>query len=366
VNDLYVYSVFNGLLDRGLVPYRDFTYEYPPLSLVPIHLPHLIGGAYATWLGVEMLLAALVLQGLVGALGGRRAAWAFAIAPLLIGAQIRTHFDVVPAAMVLGALVLLVRGRPTGGMALLGIGGLTKLFPLLLVPIAAAWLVGRGQGRAAVRGVAVCAAVVVVGLLPFALSGTGGLRDMVRFHLDRPVQIESTPATVVFMLGDPVITGTNLTPDRYKSNGVEDPVAAPAEAVCMLLMLGVLVLAIAAAARRPDAEGLLLPALAGVLAFVALGKVLSPQYMIWLAPFAAVAWGRGQRGVAVALALAIALTQTWFPAGYFDLINRDGRAVAEVAARNVILLVVLGSTAAGLARWLRPAAAPVRSARARP
>jgi hypothetical protein len=366
VNDLYVYSVFNGLLDKGLVPYRDFGFEYPPLSLVPIRVPDLVGGAYATWLGVEMLLGALVLQACAGALGGRRAAWAFVLAPLLVGAQIRTHFDVVPAAMVVGALVLLVRDRPVWGMVLLGVGGLTKLFPLLLVPIAAAWLVGRGERRAAVRGVAACAAVVLIGLAPFALHGTGGLRGMISFHLDRPVQIESTPATVVFALGDPVITGTNLTPDRYKSNGVDDPVAKPAEAVCVLIMLAVLCLAVAAAARRPDADGLLVPALAGVLAFVALGKVLSPQYMIWLAPFAAIAWGRGRRGTAVGLAAAVALTQAWFPERYFDLINRDGTVVAEVAARNVILLAVLASTAAGLARWPRPGPARARSGRARP
>jgi hypothetical protein len=62
----------------------------------------------------------------------------------------------------------------------------------------------------------------------------------------------------------------------------------------------------------------------------------------------------------------VALTQAWFPGRYFDLINRDGSAVAEVAARNVILLAVLASTAAGLARWLRPGPARARSGRARP
>ena len=51
-------------------------------------------------------------------------------------------------------------------------------------------------------------------------------------------------------------------------------------------------------------------------AFVALGKVLSPQFLIWLVPLVPLV--RGRRGLAAAamLGAAMLLTQAWFPDRY--------------------------------------------------
>jgi hypothetical protein len=93
-----------------------------------------------------------------------------------------------------------------------------------------------------------------------------------------------------------------------------------------------------------------------VLAFVALGKVLSPQYLIWIVPFAAVAWAWGPRLPAGLALAAAAVTQLEFPARYFELVAGDGTAIALVAIRNALLLAAALSLAAGSARW-RPRAA---------
>ena len=89
---------------------------------------------------------------------------------------------------------------------------------------------------------------------------------------------------------------------------------------------------------------------AALLAFVSLGKVFSPQYVIWLAPFAALAWAWRLRVVALLTAAAIGLTQVEFPSRYFDLINVERDVVLVVAARNVLLLAALGLIAAAGAR----------------
>ncbi len=87
--------------------------------------------------------------------------------------------------------------------------------------------------------------------------------------------------------------------------------------------------------------------------------MFSPQYVIWLAPFAALAWVWGQRAVALLVAAAIVLTHVEFPSRYFDLINVQTDVVVIVAARNALLLVAL----AVLAAWLaRSAARPVSGA----
>jgi hypothetical protein len=71
--------------------------------------------------------------------------------------------------------------------------------------------------------------------------------------------------------------------------------------------------------RAPGAEALLLAVGATVAALVAFDRVLSPQYLIWLAPIVPLV--RGRRGVVAVglLLLAFGLTQTWFPWHYWSL-----------------------------------------------
>jgi uncharacterized membrane protein len=80
--------------------------------------------------------------------------------PILLGALVRTRFDLAPVALTLVALLLLCAARPRAGMALLGLGAATKFFPLLIAPVALAWLVGRGRRREALEGAAVLIAVL--------------------------------------------------------------------------------------------------------------------------------------------------------------------------------------------------------------
>lgn len=283
--------------------------------------------------------------------GGRRAglavAWLLAAQPLLIGASLRTHFDALPVAIALGGLLALARARSELGFALLALGTMTKLFPGLLAAVAVAWLLGRGERRAALRGAAIFVAVVALVSLPLAGSG---YVDSFRFHLDRPVQIESTPASVLFALGGSQVTGTNLRPDRFKSNGLDGGQAELVEALFAVALVLALAAVAALAARGRDARRLVLCGFAALLAFVTLGKVFSPQYVIWLAPFAALAWVWRRRAVAALTAAAIVLTQVEFPSRYFDLINERSGVIAIVAARNALLLVALGLLVATLAR----------------
>jgi uncharacterized membrane protein len=358
VNDLYVYGQYATLLHDGRLPYVDFGFEYPPLAAIALWLAGVFGrGAAAIeWtFGVLMALCLVAGQQLAARLAGVGArerltvAWLLVATPVVVGAAVRTHFDPLPIAIALGGLLALARERRDLAFVLLGLGTMTKLFPGLLAVLAVVWLCGRGEWRAALRGGAIFVAVVVAISLP--LAGAGYV-DSFRFHLDRPVQIESTPATVLFALGGSDVTGTNLRPDRFKSNGLDGGHAESVEA----LFAVALALALAAigwlAARRPDARHMVLCGFAALLAFVTLGKVFSPQYVIWLAPFAALAWVWGRRAAALLVTAAIVLTHVEFPSRYFDLINVQTDVVVIVAARNALLLTALALLVAGL--WRAP------------
>ena len=66
-----------------------------------------------------------------------------------------------------------------------------------------------------------------------------------------------------------------------------------------------------------------------VAAQVALGRVLSPQFVLWLLPLVPLVAGRRGRLAGALLAVALVLTQLWFPDLYRDYVNertapRDG------------------------------------------
>jgi hypothetical protein len=98
----------------------------------------------------------------------------------------------------------------------------------------------------------------------------------------------------------------------------------------------------AAAVRGPATpERLVRFSAASVVAFVSLGKVLSPQFLIWLIPLVPLV--RGRRGLAASglLGLALLLTQLWFPIRYWDLVAFEAVPSWIVFARDLALLALL-------------------------
>jgi hypothetical protein len=377
VNDLFVYRVFaEPVLDGGL-PYRDVFLEYPPLAAPAIALPGLAGTgeevfrwAFAGW---TFLLAAGVVL-LCGALaartGGdaRRAFLAAALMPLLCGAMVRTHFDLAPVALLLGALLLLVIGRPRSGMAVLGLAAMTKGFPLVAAPVALAWLATRVDRRTLVQSAAALLAALALPAAAALAMSPSGAWEAVTYHVERPVQVESLPASGVLLL-DELGAGDADSVKSHRSDGLEHPAAdalaavSAAVLVCVLALLAALAargrsalrgaapagsaVRAAAPARGPGlaapvaARVLVLASLASVAAFAALGKVLSPQYMLWLVPLGALAFAWRLHALASTTAAAAVLTQVEFPARYFDLVDRELFPVAVIALRNVALIAVL-------------------------
>ena len=192
LSDIPVYRAYADVFLAGAMPYREVAFEYPPLAAGLLALPGLAGTeveAYRlAFAALAFVLAAAVML-LCGALAGRtggdrrRALIAAAAAPLLAGALIRTRFDLAPVGLVLGALCLLCVGQPRAGLAALGLGVMTKAFPLVIAPVALAWIAGRGDWRAAIEaGLALVLTLAAVGGAAAVLSPAGAV-DAVSYHL---------------------------------------------------------------------------------------------------------------------------------------------------------------------------------------
>lgn len=386
VSDLFVYRTYATAFLNGSLPFRDVGFEYPPLAAALMALPGLAGtgeaGYRLAFALLALCLAACVVL-LAGALadhtGGerRRAMMAAAVAPLLTGALIRTHFDLAPVALTLAALALLCAGRPRAGLLVLAAGVMTKGFPLVVAPVALAWLAARGERRAALAAAAafvLCAGTIAGAAV--AASPSGAL-DALTYHLDRPVQLESSPASVLLGL-DAVGGGTARSVHSFRSDGLLHPLAGALTAIFGALLVGVVALCAFTAARSsgrpPSARALVLGSLTAVAAFAALGKVLSPQFLIWVVPLAALALSWRMWSLAGACACSIVLTLVEFPAHYSDVVAREPPWLWLVALRNVVLLgaivLALRALTAGPAGTMGGAPArspsPFRPGRRRP
>jgi hypothetical protein len=349
-------------------------FEYPPLAAPVIALPGLAGTgaetfrwAFALWtlaaaVAVVLLCGALARSGAGRAPAARRAMFAAATMPLFCGALLRTHFDLFPVALVLGALLLLARGRPRAGFAVLGLAVMTKAFPIVIAPIAIAWLLARGRRRDAWQGALVCGAVLAAIALAAVAASPDGALDAVRYHLDRPVQVESSPALVVLAL-DAAGAGHATSVSSFRSDGLLHPAAnAIASLFLTALVALVALVCVSAAARRPgvpaargeadvaaragaaiapEVRDLVIASLAACAGFALLGKVLSPQFVIWVLPLGALAFAWRMHALAAAVALVAVLTQIEFPAHYFDVVAREPLAIGLVAARNIALAAVI-------------------------
>ena len=347
VNDLFVYREFAAPVLAGGLPYRDVFFEYPPLAAPVIALPGVLGTAEETFraafAGWTILLAGATML-LCGALAARtggsgsRALFAAAAMPLLLGALVRTHFDLAPVVLLLTGLALLLDGRPRSGMAVLGVAAVTKGFPIAAAPPALAWVAARYGRRTVLQAAGtLLAALALPVLLALAISPSGTL-EAVEYQLERPVQLESAPAMGALLL-DALGAGQAESVQSHRSDGLEHPAAGALAAAGLLAMLVALAIVVARSAGGPRA--LVLGALTAVLAFAVLGKVLSPQYLLWLVPLAALAFAWRMHALTAALAAAAVLTQLEFPARYFDLVAREPIAVALVASRNIALLTAL-------------------------
>ncbi len=96
---------------------------------------------------------------------------------------------------------------------------------------------------------------------------------------------------------------------------------------------------------------------ASVVVFVAFGKVLSPQFLIWLVPVVALVGAGAGIAAAALLGAALVTTHVWFPTRYWDLV--DLQPVGWLAlVRNVLLIALAVVLALATVRARGPARSP--------
>jgi len=366
ISDLPTYQEAYQRIADGQVPYADFELEYPPLAAAVFWLAGALPGSYADAFSALMLVAlcatvlgVLALARTLG-LDQRRqalAAGAVAISPLLIGNLVETRYDLVLAAVLSWTLWAAASGRFRLAWGLLAAAILVKLVPLVLVPAMIIWQRHRTSARRAWAGLAACIGVVAVVTVPFVAMSPSGTWDVAQYHLDRPLQVESTGAA--YLLGLDALVDIPVTiEDSFGSQGLDGTgpaILAGISTAVLLVLLAAIAWTLWVGLRRArppgDARLFVVACAATIVALLVCGKVLSPQFLVWLLPVVFVVAGRyGPAAFTLGLA-AMLLTLAYFPHQYWDLVALHTGPVALLVLRDSVLIALLAAC------WPRPSIA---------
>jgi hypothetical protein len=296
--DADLYGHYAHLMATGHWPYRDFYDEYPagaqPFFLVVHWLPGTFVGALRWTLALCGAAAVAVL--LAACRRSVPAALVAGLSPLIIGPVFLNTYDLFPALLVVIAVAAWLHGRERTTWIFVALAIAVKIYAVVLLPFV---LLDTARRR---RALAWVVGVLLVLHLPFLATGPGGVRFSYWVQLRRGLESESLGGGILLVLHRLGLVGVTL---KDEAPGSRDLVGTLPDAIAALSTVTV-VLAVAGVwllyrRRRLDR---LAAAAASVTAFVAFGKVLSPQYLTWLVPLVPAV------SVDAALVFAIALVLT--------------------------------------------------------
>ena len=304
-----------------------------------------------------MLAVDIAIKGLLVALALRRPQNRLWMAPALLYTLVTTanhtillqRFDLVPAAIGMGAILAFGRGRHALAGLLVALGVGCKLYPVLFAPPLLFLAYRQGRARQFAQG-------SILGLVPLmAMSLAMPWWRFLAFHAERGLQAESLWASLLWFGSELGWVGAKWMWVRAWFE-VDSPVNSLVIPIAQALFpAGTFYAEVFVCWRAWRQPCPTLPSLARLLlvpltAFIALNLVLSPQFLFWTAGLAGIALLEGSATGPACLALAAAATPLFYPTeGYGSRLTP--LATCALLLRNALLLAAVFS----LTRELWPA-----------
>ncbi len=369
--------------------------EYPTPVIWILLIPWVLGGGNQHGYVIVFVLLMLALDTIFswslwhtgGAMRGQAVVF-WTLFLTFVGPVAYLRFDIITSVLAGWSLIFLLRRHNAVAGGFTALGASVKLWPALLWP---ALLPGNARQKLRATAGLVVTGVGLVAL-SVAYAGWDRLFSPLTWQQDRGLQIESVWATLPMLARTVNPHAYAVTPSRYQAYEIWGPgVNSFLAAADIFFMVGLGAAMVAYLVWLWRGHGHLMEAACLVLLVITVmivtNKTFSPQYMIWLGgPMAAsfaVLGARSHRvkefytdrarlnSLAAWTLLATFLTWLVYPVSYSTLFNegttRDNlfriAGTLILAARNVVVVVVL----IGVVRWawsfLRPSA--VKTVRAR-
>ena len=364
-------SVGNCWVERGVamniidgqVPYRDFSTEYPPLAILTFLLPALVYSVqpvYSLLFALEIFIIDLAVLFLLAKFACRLTMqiWkvyiVYTLCLLAIGPIITGRYDLLPATLVLLALYAFISGRNKTAWAVLALGIMAKVYPVIIAPFFAIYLLRYRQYRRLVQGITIFLAVALIISLPWLVLDADDYWQSISYHLERGLHIESSYGSV--LLVGQILGLTQTTGEfSYGSWNLSSPMADSLAHISTYVTAGLLLLVYALYARRlwresndveplgmtgGAAASLLRYSMLAVVIMLLGSKLFSPQFIIWLCPLLPLVIVRWRYALPVLFLVTGGITQYIYPHNYLDLEMVVPYVVVLLAVRNFLLVVM--------------------------
>lgn len=338
----YYYEQSNKIL-LGFLPYTDFKFEYPPLATVPIWFAGLLskkfsGIHYDAYLKYYRFIFFSLDLGLLlywksqfeNQRFYRRLLLANIVTSMALGPLLYDRLDLLFGMIVMASLLAIYQKKKMQGLSFAILGIPFKLISLIFVPLIGIsfWKDKDFNIQNFMKWVgypSILLLILLIGTFKF------NFLNFLSYHHHRGIQIESTWATIEFLIqhfkGAPLALEYNYGAQHLKN---VSPWLVILANYSVIFVLGILFLKYLF--FKADLSQILLTSL---IVFVTFGKVLSPQFFIWFIPLI---FFFVDSEIELAFFSMICLLSAPIIFNYGDLINQKNWAWWCMTERNLLLM----------------------------
>jgi len=354
--------------------------EYPPFALVFLTVPRFFAdtpGGYEVAFVAQTYVFFIIGLVLAGKFAKRFnysqyfAMLAYTVMMLLMLEFVLDRYDIFPMVLTMLSLYCFMTKRYAWAWLILSVATMTKLYPAVLVPVYLMIYLVDKEWKGALKGVAIYVITALLIALPIFLLGSDMIQYFFGYHMDRPIQLESTASSFISFAAILGLTKVWAEFGASQSDNLlgawpdaVEPFLTPLMVTSLLILYvfgGYLLLKLKKSGRYNENSKMIalgMISFAAVTLFVIVGKVFSAQYMIWIVPFVLFLLILPidhilKRRMLIIFIAAEVLTQLNFAVNvgiYEGEFNDIGMLI--VLARNLLMIALLILVANGVRRQL--------------
>lgn len=371
-----LYYIFYRNISKGLIVYKDFFAEYPPLAVYVLtfpmslikNIPHAVFlelyiSNAGIWIGALFSINYIFQKKLH--ISNELINIFNIITLCLLGVLSYVSFaryDIFPAVLTTLSIVfyiLYLNDRPKKylflSVALLTLGFSIKIYPILILPVIFLIEIYRKNFKSVILSSLIFIVLSSISLI-FVLAGPQRFQEFLKYQSGRDLQIESVAASLMLSSEKAGLIHTTIN----EQNGAKElndatskkiaRFSQPAIAFFSLLVYSFIFYKLIIKKKELKSETLALITIISssilILIFLLFNNVFSPQYLIWfvaLLPLYSLIFKENRRVVyfVVALSLFAAVCTTIiFPFFYGSLVRKSLFAITILLIRDLSLVTI--------------------------